>query len=399
LSNKPEELTARGLERRCKRHLIGKTHDFFAITTPGFEHTVSSEITTLECADVKQVLSGGVEFSAPFESVYDCNLMLRTANRILLRIDSFTARSYPELYNKARRIPWEIYCGFSRKVSVTVSSKHSRLHHTGNIEQAVLDALTEHMKSLGVMVQPEPDASICFHIRFSDDICTISVDSSGELLYKRGYRINTAHAPIRETIAAAILMEAQWNRYACIADPMCGSGTFLLEAAQLALHRAPGYSRSFAFQSWPSFSETHFKIGLKKCDGHIRTTPSIKLVGSDIDKSSVKAVTENAERLGVLEMLSLSVGDCMNFNVSGEYGSKGLLVSNLPYGKRVGAADNTIRDFIKEFSVTLRKSCRGWNFALVSAHEQFENLSALKVQKKIPFVNGGIPVAVYMGKV
>lgn len=392
-------LTVRGLERRLKKYCVGKTQLFLAVTNPGFESIVSTEIVTLENTRIKEQFPGGVEFYALFETVYDANINMRCVNRILMRICSFKARSYPELYNKAKKIRWELYSGFLSEISFSVSSRKSRLHHTDNISKTVFDAMKEYMYSLGVTTSYKDSAPICFYIRFYDDICTISIDSSGELLYKRGYRMNTAYAPIRETIASSILLASKWEQYPCIADPLCGSGTFLLEAAMCALSLAPGKNRSFAFQSWPSFNVKQWNRYQKKSNAQFIGSTAIKLYGSDIDQSAISASTENARRLGVGKYISFSAGDCLQFNESGELGCTGLIVSNLPYGKRIGVTGCSIEDFFSKFGRHLNRTCKGWDFAFVTAHELFEKLSGLSVSRKIRFSNGGINVMVCIGHV
>lgn len=389
-------LTPRGLERRLKRHLLKKECTFLAITTPGFEKILESEIRSLNAAIVNEKVDGGVIFTGNSDLVYHSNLHLRTANRIIERIGTFTARSYPELYNKSRKIAWELYTGFTKEISFSVTSRNSRLHHTDNIENTVFDAICEAMKKLGVSVRKTKDASIRFFLRFSDDTCTVSIDSSGELLYKRGYRTEVAHAPIRESTASALLIAANWNKYSLIADPMCGSGVFVLEAALLAKKRAPGIGRAFAFEQWPRFNRSRWEK-IKKNTASAEVIPEIKLVASDIDLQAIESARKNYQNLNSATLMELIQRNCLDFNRRGEYGEHGLIISNLPYGKRVGASYD-LKQLYKKMIEHYRTYCKNWDFGFVCEDKKLLTINGFQAGNEIRFVNGGIPVSFIYGK-
>lgn len=396
-TNHEDNLTPRGLERRVKRYLASQPCNFFAITVPGFEQILMQEVAALPDVSHVTATDGGVEFTGAFDTVYFANMQLRTANRVLMRIDSFTARSYPELYNKAKRIKWEIYSGFQTDIAFSVSSVSSRLHHTENIENAVFDSMKEVMESLGVAIKKEKYTAIKYHIRFHDDQCTISIDSSGELLYRRGYRTEVAHAPIRETTASALLLACECYNYPVIADPMCGSGTFLLEAQLITDRISPGLSRSFAFETWPSFMESKY-FRLKKNVLADCKQSTCTLVGSDISDIAVNAAIINCQQAGSAERISFMQKDFFTFNTDDVYGLKGLIISNLPYGKRVG--ENTaLHALYKNIGKHLKKHCKGWHYGFVTAERAFPSISGLPVSIEIRFVNGGIPVTFFSGEI
>jgi len=391
-------LSLRGLERRLKRHFLDETHSFFAATTPGFESFLADEIRAIGETSKITVEPGGVEFSGPFDLVYHANLLLHTANRIVLRVTKFMARSYPELYNKACRIPWELYIGFSGTVSITSSSKDSRLHHTGNIEKAVADGMIKVMNRLGRNVTVSGKADCKFMVRFSKDVCTISIDSSGELLYKRGYRMSAVEAPIRETIASALLIAAQWDRYPVVADPFCGSGTIITEAAMLGMNRIPGCYRDFAFMHWASYSEARWLRLRRSALMKERKTRKTILFASDKSKRAVIAARENIKKAGMAERIKVSCADAIRFNENGELGKSGLIISNLPYGKRIGA-DQDLEELFRDLGRHLKKTCRGWDFAFVSSQQRFLQIAGLKGTVLLRFENGGIPVQFVKGTV
>jgi putative N6-adenine-specific DNA methylase len=390
-------LTSRGLERRLKRYLAGTDQNYLAITTPGFELDLASEIAQSPQVTSHKIINGGVEFSAPFEYMYNANMHLRSANRVLLRIETFTARSYPELFNKMKRISWELYCGFTGKFSLSVTSKSSRIHHTGNIESSVSDAIIQYMQELGVKTEYSESAPIQFFIRLHEDECTVSIDTSGELLYKRGYRIQTAHAPIRETLAVSLLIESEWQKYQWIADPFCGSGTFIIETALMAMNCAPGINRCYAFQSWPSYNEAHLRRTIQNAKDLCVANPQIILRGSDICAHAIEAASANARRAGVEKLVSFSIDDCLNLTNHLGSAEKGLLISNLPYGKRVDVQDVSMDNFLHRFAQHLKKHFSGVHFTFVTAYPGFQRSTGFPIMKVLPFSNGGIPVKAFFG--
>jgi putative N6-adenine-specific DNA methylase len=331
--------------------------------------------------------------------VYHANLLCRTVNRILLRIADFTARSYPELYNKLRRIDWEQYLGFTGEVAVVSASRTSRLHHTDRINETVFSALRDHQASLGNEIVSVKNAVVRIFVRFLDDTCTVSIDSSGALLYKRGYRHVTGRAPLRETTAAALLMAASWQNYRIIVDPCCGTGSIILEGLRMALGLLPGNEREFAFFSWPSFSErkwNNIKHTIAKSEV---VRDDIRFVAQDIDTAAMEAFKENCGNLHDNPQLTFGVADCREFNQSGEYGDCGLIVSNLPYGKRVAVEGGDIDLLYKNLGARLRGACGGWSFAFLVADPDFEKKSGLRGRTALTISNGGIPVRLVIGNI
>jgi putative N6-adenine-specific DNA methylase len=392
-----EKLTERGLERRIKRHLSKQTFSYLATTTPGFENVLKEELKGIENTQSLKPIDGGVEFSGPLDLIYIANLTLRSANRVLLRIDAFVARSYPELFNKIVRINWELFIGFNKKVSFKVSSRNSRLHHTGNIENSVFEGVQSSMAKLGVSIENTPDAPVRIFVRFFDDNCTLSIDSSGELLYKRGYRTEVANAPMRESVAAAILLGLNIAQFDIIADPMCGSGVFVFESAMILKNHAPGSKREFSFSQWPSFNAEKYERFRNKSLISENKDLSVKLIGSDINANTVASAKLNCKNLSLNQSIELLAADCLEFNKTREMQSNGLVVSNLPYGKRVGELD-ALNNFYKKFGVHFRNVCKGWTFALIAADNKFPQHAKLNIVSKIQFENGGIPVTCFIGK-
>jgi putative N6-adenine-specific DNA methylase len=397
-------LTPAGLERRLKRHLLKSRCRFCATTTPGFEKMLDRDVRLLPQSGGFHTINGGVEFSGPLELVYHANLRLRTANRVVMRVAIFTARSYPELYNKAKRIAWELFCGFTKNISVEAIAGRSRLHHTEHIAQAVFDGCRDHMATLGVSVERYKNTAIRFVARFADDVCTVSLDSSGELLYKRGYRQETGHAPLRETIAAGLLVFSEWWKFPVIADPLCGSGTIVIEAALMAVNRAAGSGWEFAFQAWPSFKRSLWERLRKKAASEENARPVVNLFGSDISPLAVESAKRNAEKAHVKDMTVFSCRNCFDFNKDGSAGRQGLVIANLPYGRRAFAtpqmpAGDDPMAFYQQWGAHLKRYCRGWTYGFIAADRAFIKIAGLPAAKELCFENGGIPVVYVSGTI
>ena len=393
-----EALSQRALERRLKRHLWGAPQRFFAPCAPPFEGVLEREVRALLDASEIEVLRGGVAFTGPFDTLYHANLHLRTAHRVLLRIDEFLAQSYPMLFNKASKLPWEHYLGFNDSYSVTVSAKRSRLRHQQNITDTLHAAVLEAIEPLDLHPKLIPDAPINFHVRLFEDRCAVSLDTSGAHLHKRGYRQAGAKAPIRETLAAGLLMTLYGEHYDLILDPMCGAGTLLIEGALLAGNVAPGGARAFAFEHFPSFQPSKWERFKREALAS-RKPVSLRLVGSDLFEGALRAAEANAERAGVAKDITFLQGDARSlFYAELAEGERKLLLSNLPYGRRVGT-QGEVRRLYKDFAAHLMKTCGGWDFAFVTPHPGWLAEAGLEFTGALDFSNGGLSVAFVTGTV
>lgn len=390
-------VTESGLQRRIKLHLHAKKQEFFAQCAVGFEQFLKDELQVLPDVVIKGISPGGIEFVGPFELIYKTNLHLRTANRILLRIDTFSARSYPELYDKTSRIAWERYLGFNHQIFFDCSAKKSRLHHTTNIEKTVFKAMGNKMSLMDIPLKVDENSALRIFIRLFENRCTLSMDTTGEALYKRGYRRNIGEAPLRETTAATLLMACDFEKFPIIADPLCGSGTCIIEAVQMLCSIAPGMHRSFAFEAWPSFTGAAWNYLRKKSLAGVKTHCGKVLIAQDKDQKALNALKENAKRAGVDTYITIQRQNCLSFNSDGHLGNCGLVISNLPYGKRSGESD-LVKNLYFDFGRQLKKSCKGWHFGFVIPAESiYYRELGLKSSSVIHFSNGGLPVQLIMG--
>jgi putative N6-adenine-specific DNA methylase len=371
-------------------------YDAFVITAPGLEPLAVAELQALGASDAR-VSEGGATYSATRRSLYEANLHLRTASRIVVRAAEFGARSFHELERLARTVPWEAFIAPNLGVALRVTCRKSRLYHSDAVAERVAAAITSRFASVRIGSddgdESETDSQLIL-VRFFHDRCTISIDSSGPLLHRRGYRQATAKAPMRETLAVATLLVSGWRGDAPLLDPMCGAGTIPIEGAMIARRIPPGLGRAFAFERWPDFEVTTWRSVVDAGRSSIRPSSPAKIMGSDRDPGAVQAATENASRAGVAEDVELSVRSLSAIDPPAE---TGWLVSNAPYGVRVGERDR-LRNLYAQLGNVIRARCPGWHVALVSADLAMERQLRLPLAPVLRTSNGGIKVRVIAGE-
>lgn len=354
----------------------------FAVTAPGLEALTAAELASLGVTP-GPTEPGGVTFDATPRQLYRANLELRTASRVLVRLAEFSARTFPELERKVKRVPWQDFVAPGAAARFKVTSKKSKLYHEGGIAERLQTAVSG---------ETGPDAQL-FVVRVFRDVVTISADSSGELLHRRGYRLATAKAPLRETLAAAILLGAGYDGTVPLVDPFCGSGTIPIEAALLARRMAPGLMRDFAFERWPSFDSGIWSALKAEATGRILPRAPAPIIGSDRDEGAIDGARGNAERAEV-------AGDTM-FNAAAISSvspppGPGLLATNPPYGVRVGEKRD-LRDLFARFGDLVRQRWSGWTIAMVSASDMPEREMKLDLEARWESSNGGIPIRLLVG--
>lgn len=374
--------------------------DCFAIVTPGLESLALAEAQALGLPAVLE--EGGLAWTGDVRSALLANTGLRIASRVLVRLASFEARSFAELERHARKVPWARVLPPGDSVRFRVTCKKSRLYHSDAVAQRFADAVMRMLPGVraagGSVTEDdvvEDDASLIV-VRVMRDRVTVSADSSGALLHRRGYRQATAKAPLRETIAAAMLAASGWDDRAPLIDPLCGSGTIPIEAALRARRLAPGAHRTFAMERWPTVDSA---LGDQvRAELAERALPSVEaiIVGSDRDAGAIAAATSNAERAGVSRDVqwaerSLSAAQ---FPVS----RTGWVVTNPPYGVRVGDADR-VRDLWAQMGNVLRDRVPGWKLALLSPDAALEKQLRIRMRVLTTTSNGGIPVRVLVGDI
>ena len=377
--------------------------DCFAIVAPGLEALALAEALALGLPAELEPGGGGIAWRGDLRSVLLANIGLRIASRVVVRLARFEARSFAELERHARQVPWASVVVPGGAVRFRVTCKKSKLYHSDAVAQRLADAVVRALP--GVRAEgssgaedegaADDDAQL-FVVRMLRDECTISADSSGALLHRRGYRQATAKAPLRETIAAALLAASGWDGVAALVDPLCGSGTIPIEAALAARGLPPGRDRTFAAERWPGVSRTlgaRIRAELSRLPSE---GASASIAGSDRDAGAVEAAVANAERAGVSSIVTFSVRPLS----AAEFptGARGWVVTNPPYGVRVGDADR-VRDLWAQLGHLLRARARGWRVALLSPDAALERQLGLGLRVVAQTSNGGIPVRLVVGDV
>jgi putative N6-adenine-specific DNA methylase len=377
----------------------GDRFDLFAIAAPGLEAIVETELHALGMADARAD-AGGVAFTGGHEAVYRANLHLRTASRVIARVAEFGARGFPELVRHGKRLPWERFLSAERPVQLRVTCHKSRLYHSDAVRERVAQAIAsrlgvETLQEPGAGGQEESSDAQLVVVRMAHDRCLLSADTSGTLLHRRGYREATAKAPIRETLAAALLCAAKWRTSSPLVDPFCGSGTVAIEAALMARRIAPGLRRHFAFMNWPDFDDALWRRLHHEAENAMLPRSPAPILGSDRDAGAVESARANAARAGVegditFERRALSAIESPP--------GPGWICTNPPYGVRVSERAE-LRNLYAQLGNVLRAKCAGWEAAMFSVDARLERATRLRLKPVLRTVNGGIPVRVVRGTV
>ena len=366
---------------------------YFVVTTPGLETITAGEMQALGI-EPAEVESGGILFKGDVPALYSANLHLRTANRVLARLGNFfRATTFPGLKERLVALPWERFLAPGKPVSLRVTCHHSRLYHSDAVARTLLSALEKRLGAPSPLVKAseEGDQSAQLVIvRLQDDICTVSMDSSGIPLHKRGYRQAVAKAPLRETLAAAMLIASGWDRQSPLLDPFCGSGTIPIESAQMACRVPPGISRVFRFSDWPVFDKEKWNgvlAGAK--NGIADTKPSI--FGYDRDAGAIEFSQANAARAGQKNNIKF-LQQAVSYLESPS--TIGTIVTNPPYGVRTKES-NDLRDLFARFGAILLEKFKGWTVVMLSPDDVLTgNLGLSQPDETLRFLNGGLPVKI-----
>ena len=381
----------------------------FAITAPGLEEITAAELRARGIV-APVVEPGGVAFSGTLNDVYEANLWLRTASRVVIRIASFHASEFHELERRARRIPWSHYIGVPARVRFRVTCRKSRLYHSDAVAERLGRVIaSSHGLAGGFAVATgddsagddasEADHAQLFIVRLVHDEVTISADTSGALLHRRGYRQAVAKAPLRETLAAAMLIGSGWDGTAPFADPMCGSGTLPIEAALLARRMAPGIdhvtgaSRRFAFMGWVGFDDVAWQQRIAAAIAGALPRAPIPILGADRDAGAISAAAANAARAGVSADVELRA---QSISALALPPSPGWVLSNPPYGVRLGETA-PLRNLYAQLGKMMRDRGAGWTLALLTADRALERQVGVALHETFRTSNGGIPVRLVQG--
>lgn len=391
-------------------------HECFAIAAPGLEALVAHELHALGVTDAVAV-PGGVEFRADAARLAFVQLRTRTATRVIVRLARFRATAFHELERAARQVEWTRILPAGARFRLRVTCRKSRLYHSDAVAERVAAAIVRGVPGAtletGTAGDDEADGTDeaapgndagegdappaqLFIVRFDRDRCTISADASGALLHRRGYRLAVGRAPLRETLAAAMLVGAGYDAAFPLVDPMCGSGTIAIEAAMMARRIAPGLARRFAAERWPETPAGAWSTARRAAEQEVRPAPGAPIIAADRDEGAIANAVANAERAGVAEMIAFRVAPISALEVPDA--AHGLLVANPPYGVRVGETQ-ALRDLFARLGQVARARCVGWRLALLSADPALDEQVRLKFTTVLTTSNGGIAVRLIAAEV
>jgi putative N6-adenine-specific DNA methylase len=374
-----------------------QSHDAFAITAPGLEPLAAAELQALGAADAHAV-EGGVTFSASRRALYMANLQLRTASRVIVRASEFGATAFYDLERRAAKVPWDAFLSPNSGVALRVTCKKSRLYHSDAVAERVAAAIVARVRGTRIVEDAGDDdgdaQAQLVVVRLFHDRCTISVDSSGALLHRRGYRQAIGKAPMRETLAAATILATGWRGQSPLVDPMCGSGTIPIEGALIARRMAPGLQRSFAFERWPDFDAKAWREVRAEAESVVLPKSPVVIQGSDRDEGAIEAARANAARAGVDADVEFIVRP---ISAATAPVGRGWIISNPPYGVRVGERD-PLRNLYAQLGKVVRSNYAGWYLALVTADAGLERQLGVGLRPVLRTSNGGIRVRVMGGE-
>ncbi|MFA7059371.1 MAG: THUMP domain-containing protein [Pedobacter sp.] len=363
------------------------TRNCFAAVPRGAEEVAALELEALGISEVRSS-KGGVAFVTNRAGLYRANLWLRTASRVLVQLAVFPCANPAELYAGVHAIAWLELITPDMTLAVDCSLRDSALTHSGFValktKDAIVDRIREECGSRPNVNTTTPDVRVNVHLH--KNVCTVSLDSSGESLDRRGYRLERNEAPLRETLAAAIVALTGWDGSIPLVDPMCGSGTIPVEAALMAARIPPGLQRSFGFQSWLDFDGRLWDQLLKEGESGIKKLPVGLITGYDKDSRALVLATRNAAKAGFEGQLHFFHAALEVFQPEGD---KGVVIINPPYGMRMGEEED-LRELYCQIGDIMKKRCRGWTGFVMTGNLELAKYIGLKASRRFVLFNGPI---------
>lgn len=351
----------------------------------GLESVLKREIIDIGY-EVSRVEDGRVSFIGDAEAVCRANVFLRTAERVLLKVGSFNAYSFDELFEKTKELPWEDYIPENGRFWVTkATSIKSKLFSPSDIQSIMKKAMVERMKQVYHKEWFAEDGSdYPVRVFLMKDEVVVAIDTTGDSLHKRGYRLLTSKAPITETLAAALIMLTPWNKDRILVDPFCGSGTFAIEAAMMGANIAPGMNRKFCAMNWTNLiPEKEWSYAVEEAKDMIRTDIEMNIQAYDLDGDIVKAARDNARRAGVEQYVHFQQRDVAQLNNPKKYG---FIITNPPYGERI-AEKEELPYIYKTFGERF-KQLDTWSAYMITSYEHAERDMGRKADKNRKIYNG-----------
>lgn len=388
------------LSKRIKRHVVGRLRTYFAATSPGFENVCLHELHDLPLSNkAASIVSGGVEFQGHLIDCYLANLYLRTANRILMRIQTFKATNFNQLEKKLFDIPWELYLRAEQHPIIHVSTRHCRLYHSEAISERTLTGIAGRMAKEDFIEDKEDISSVRqnVYVRGIDDRFTVSIDSSGDSLYKRGIKKQSGIAPLRETAGSAALMLGGYTGSESLLDPMCGTGTFALEAALMAKNIPPGWFRDFAFMCWPSFQPKRWAYLKRQSEKQVINLTKPMIRASDADPSACLRLEECIAEFNLSDAITIDHKDFFDLLPTELAIQMGFVAINPPYGRRIGSKRESEQLF-KAICSRLNQHYKGWRLVLIVPHKKLAKHIPFEL-REYPLSHGGLKLRLMVGRI
>lgn len=363
-------------------------NQYFATVARGLETLAAREIENLGGNSVS-VGFCGVNFCGDRELLYKINLHARLPFRVLLKIDEFPCENTEDLYKGIKKIDWQLYLTPDYTIAVNATGKNKSLNHTHftalQVKNAIVDRQREELGDRSDIDTKNPDVLINVHI--DRNICIVSLDSSGSSLHRRGYRRAVGSAPLKESLAAAIITLSDWQPDLPFFDPLCGSGTLPIEACLYSLNIAPGLFRSnFGFQTWPDFDRILWDSLLNEAQNKQKDRLVASISGSDRDRDVIQQAKDNATVCGVDKYVRFDRADLSQIEAPAD---TGVLFCNPPYGERLGDRKQ-IGEFYKLLGDVLKQRFKGWTAFILSGNKELARSISLKSSQRIPVYNGNI---------
>ena len=360
---------------------------FFATCPRGLEPLLAEELRQLQAERI-HIVGGGVEFAGDFLLCYRINLESRIASRVLWQITRNRYRNEDDIYRVAYALPWTEWFDPRHTIRVDISAIKCPLTSLNFVTLRIKDAVCDKVRQLSrrrpTVDTRQPDIPIQGHL--TDRDVTLYLDTTGEPLFKRGQRLATGDAPLRENLAAGILRLAGWTAGIPLLDPMCGSGTILLEAAHMALNIAPGLGRHFSFEKFKNFDAHRWRELRQQSTARQKPRLALPIHGSDLSADVLKAARANLTAAGLEKVVSLKRANVLEISAPA---SAGIIVTNPPYGVRLGE-QQALAEFYPKLGDLLKKQFSGWRVYLLSADMRLPKLIRLATSKRTPLYNGAI---------
>jgi len=365
---------------------------FFAPCPRGLEALLAEELKSFGVA-APEPTQGGVGFAGGWETCYRANLWSRIASRVLWRVGEFGYQSEEDIYAAARAVDWFSLFDVNRTLRVYVTAQKSPVKSlefvTLRVKDAVCDRFRDDVGRRPNVERADPDVRV--HVFLEEKRAALYLDTSGEALFKRGWRMETVEAPLRENLAAGLVMLSGWKFDQPLLEPMCGGATILVEAAAMARGRAPGMKRAFGFEKLDSFNATLWKRLREEAAQPAQKSAKLQLFGSDSDARALNVARRNLAAAGVERWVTLEARDVLKRRAPAD---SGVMIANPPYGERIGESEELAR-FYPKLGDALKKNFAGWNCFFFTADRRMEKMIRLQAARRTPLYNGALECRLY----